>query len=193
VFNWDDFKSKINEELLPKPGNLVQRVLKYIYTRMDKKIPTADVNELTAADTEFLESVKSKISEYCEDFEVTKMRKALKTVMSICGDCNKFMQDQAIWDKTVEENRRRIVLVIMANCIRIVSCLFEPFMPDFSAKVNYFLGLTRTEADEELLATLLTTPSSEFINLIPKGLIMNLPVPIINKIEDITEYRKRFQ
>ena len=121
------------------------------------------------------------------------MRKALKTVMSICGDCNKFMQDQAIWDKTVEENRRRIVLVIMANCIRIVSCLFEPFMPDFSAKVNYFLGLTRTEDDEELLATLLTTTSSDLINLIPKGLIMNLPVPIINKIEDITEYRKRFQ
>jgi methionyl-tRNA synthetase len=193
VFNWDDFKSKINEELLPKPGNLVQRVLKFIYARMDKKVPTATIEELSEDDITFLNNIKTQIVEYCENFEVTKMRKALKTVMSICQDCNKFMTVQQIWDKSVDVNRKRIVLVIMANCIRIASCLFEPFMPDFSAKINFFLGLTRTEADEVLIETLLATDSKEFINLIPTGLIMNLPVPIIQKIDDISEYRAKFK
>ena len=193
VFNWDDFKSKINEELLPKPANLVQRVLKYIYSKLDKKIPSATIDELKESDIHFLEKVKSQIKKYCDCFEVTKMRKALKIVMEISADCNKFMQDESIWDNNVDENRRRIVLVLMANCIRIVSCLFEPFMPDFSAKVYFFLGMTRTIADETLLERLLSVDSKEYINLIPQGLTMNLPIPIVQKIEDITEFRKKFQ
>jgi methionyl-tRNA synthetase len=91
IFNWDDFKSKVNEELLTKPGNLVQRVLKFIYARMDKKVPVAKIEELQEVDIELLTNIKTKIQEYCDDFEVTKMRRALKTVMSICADCNKFM------------------------------------------------------------------------------------------------------
>lgn len=193
VFNWDDFKSKINEELLPKPANLVQRVLKYIYSKMDKQIPVASFDELKEGDLQFLEKVKLQIKKYCDSFEITKMRKALKIVMEISADCNKFMQDEQVWDSNVDENRRRIVLALMANCIRIVSCLFEPFMPDFSAKVYFFLGLTRSLADETLLETLLTVDSKEYINLIPHGLTMNLPVPIVQKIEDVTEFRKKFQ
>lgn len=192
VFNWDDFKSKINEELLTKPGNLVQRVLKFIYARMDKKTPVAKVEELQEAEIELLKSIKLKIEDYCNDFEVTKMRRALKTVMSICADCNKFMQDQAIWSSK-DANRKRVVLAVMANCIRIVACLFEPFMPDFSAKVYFFLGMERTKADEVMLETLLKTDPKDFIHLIPTGLTMNLPIPIITKIEDITEYRERFK
>jgi methionyl-tRNA synthetase len=81
----------------------------------------------------------------------------------------------------------------MANCIRIAACLFEPFMPDFSAKVYFFLGMERTAADEVLLETLLNTDPKEFINLIPTGLTMNLPIPIITKVEDISAYRERFK
>ena len=47
LFQWHDFKAKINEELLPNPGNLCNRVLKFVYTKCDKKVPTAKPEELS--------------------------------------------------------------------------------------------------------------------------------------------------
>lgn len=141
VFNWDDFRNRVNLELLPKPGNLVQRVLKFVYTKLDKKVPVVKKEELDPVDVEFLKGIKEKILNYCESMEVTRMRECLKIVMDICADCNKFMQDMSIWEKGTDETRKRVVLGVMCNCIRIVACLFEPFMPSFSAKIYFFWGL----------------------------------------------------
>lgn len=47
LFQWNDFKAKINEELLPNPGNLCNRVLKFVYTKYDKKLPGAKPEELS--------------------------------------------------------------------------------------------------------------------------------------------------
>lgn len=193
VFNWDDFQSRVNQELLPKPGNLVQRVLKFVFVKLDGKVPVAKSDELTQTDLDFLAQVKSKIDHYCESMEVTKMREALKTVMEICADCNKFMQDRAIWAKETDETTKRVVLAIMCNCIRIAACLFEPFMPSFSAKIYFFLGLERTEADEVMIETLLNTDPKEYVTLIPEGLKMNQPVPIFERVGDISEFRERFK
>jgi methionyl-tRNA synthetase len=38
-FSWKDFIDKNNNELLANLGNLVHRVLKYIYKNYNKKIP----------------------------------------------------------------------------------------------------------------------------------------------------------
>ncbi len=47
AFKWDDFQSKVNEELLKNPGNLCNRVLKYIYDKCGKQIPTATAADLS--------------------------------------------------------------------------------------------------------------------------------------------------
>lgn len=193
VFNWDDFRNRVNQELLPKPGNLVQRVLKFVFARLDGKVPTVKAEELREADLEFLKSIKEKILHYCESMEVTKMRECLRTVMEICANCNKFMQDQSAWAPETDEKTKRIILSVMCNCIRIAACLFEPFMPSFSAKIYFFLGMERSPADEVFLQTLVDKESHEYINLIPEGLKMNHPVPIFDRIGDISEYRERFK
>lgn len=36
VFRWDDFASKISDELEPKIGNLINRVLSFAYNKLDK-------------------------------------------------------------------------------------------------------------------------------------------------------------
>ena len=38
-FNWDDFQAKINNELIANIGNLCNRILKFIYEKMDKVHP----------------------------------------------------------------------------------------------------------------------------------------------------------
>lgn len=48
LFQWHDFKAKVNEELLQNPGNLTNRVLKFVYSKYDKKLPSAKPEELSA-------------------------------------------------------------------------------------------------------------------------------------------------
>lgn len=193
IFNWDDFKSKINTELEPKPGNLVHRVLSYVYKQLDKKVPTCTTAELTEADTKFLTDIKEQVTNLCEAMEVTRIRESLRIVLDVCTLGNQYMQENEIWGKTAEPERKRVVLAVLCNAIRILCGLFEPFMPGFSAIVYFFLGVERVAKDEQFLKTLLETEPKEYINLLPRDLVMNRPIPIFQKLEDIEDYRTRFK
>jgi len=79
--------------------------------------------------------------------------------------------------------------------IRFLSAVFEPFIPSFSAKINYVLGKAeRTEQDEVLLEGALNGGAAFLLNLIPKGQVLNKPVPLFELItpEDVQEYRSKF-
>ena len=43
-----------------------------------------------------------------------------------------------------------IVIAVTCNFIRLLSLIFEPYMPSTSAKINYRLGLHRSPRDEIL-------------------------------------------
>jgi methionyl-tRNA synthetase len=48
--------------------------------------------------------------------------------------------------------RSEIILNLVCNVIRCISCLFEPYMPSLSAKINFLLGHgDRTLEDETLI------------------------------------------
>lgn len=73
--------------------------------------------------------------------------------MEISSIGNSYMQNQAPWDKTnFESGRSKVVIGIFLNFLRFLSALFEPFMPGFSAKINFTLGFEeRTEQDDKIL------------------------------------------
>ena len=68
--------------------------------------------------------------------------------MEISSLGNKYLQDTKFWE---EENkvsgRTKIVIGVSLKFIRLVSLVFEPYMPSTSAKINYLLGIDRTERD----------------------------------------------
>ena len=67
-------------------------------------------------------------------------------------------------------------------------------MPSFSAIVYFFLGITRTEADETFLKTVMELASpADLLNIYPTGTKMNQPIPIFTKIDDVEEFKKRFR
>lgn len=65
-----------------------------------------------------------KIKVYCEFMDWAKIKDGLKTVMEISGDCNKFIQDNEIWSANADQVRKNNVLCILANCIRLLACLY---------------------------------------------------------------------
>lgn len=68
--------------------------------------------------------------------------------MEISSLGNKYLQDTKFWEPEVKASgRTKLVIGIICNFIRILSLIFEPYLPSTSAKINYLLGIQRTERD----------------------------------------------
>ena len=63
-FNWDDIQVKNNNELITNPGNLTNRVLKFIFKNKNQTIPSCEPNDLEERDKEFLQQLMDKFKEY---------------------------------------------------------------------------------------------------------------------------------
>jgi len=194
-FKWEDVQAKTNNELLPNPGNLVNRVLNYIYKNKEKSVPMVDKSKLTDSDLEFLQQLMDQFKSYVESMEAVKLKEGLKKIMEFSSSMNKFMQDNEVWAKDTDKTRQDTVLNILANGIKLMAIMFEPFMPGFSAKLYYFLGFTeRTLEDETSIEKVLGFESNDqLLDLIPKGLTMNQPIPIFERIDKVDHWRTMFQ
>lgn len=51
------------------------------------------------------------------------MREALRVTIELSSACNKFTQDQQIWDKSVPRDRLLVKLGLLANFIRLLALL----------------------------------------------------------------------
>jgi len=60
-FSWKNFQSVINSELINVFGNLVNRVINFIYTRFDKKVPQVYDKKITGYDEDMLDLIKTTI------------------------------------------------------------------------------------------------------------------------------------
>lgn len=71
--------------------------------------------------------------------------------MEISSLGNKYLQDSKFWLKENKSSgRSKYVSGIICNFIRLISLIFEPYMPSTSAKINFLLGIERSKKDEIL-------------------------------------------
>ena len=189
-FKWKDLQSKNNNQLNKNIGNFIHRILKFVYVKMDKKIPAVNM-DLKEEDREFLDNIWTIFEKYIKFFEKQKLRLSLETILELSSLCNKYTQDSAIWKLKGEEKNQK--MAILVNVIRFIGILFEPFMPSFSAKIYFLLNIKRTVEDETLLGKLWENKKKEdiFRLVAPEGEI-NQPVPLVGTIEKIDHYVERF-
>ena len=83
--------------------------------------------------------------------KIVMIKEGLKLAMEISSLGNKYLQDSKFWEaENKKSGRSKYVSGIICNFIRLVSLLFEPYMPSTSAKINFLLGISRSKNDEIL-------------------------------------------
>jgi methionyl-tRNA synthetase len=115
--------------------------------------------------------------------------------MEFSSMMNKYMQDNEVWAKDTEKTRQDVVLCILANGIRLMAGMFEPFMPGFSAKLYFFLGMSDRSAADELLFEVVMGFGEDWerlLGLVPSGRTMNEPIPIFERVDNAASYRDLF-
>lgn len=170
-FTWDDFLTKVNNELVSTLGNYYHRCLSFTHKNFGT-IPEPDTAE---GSKEVMEAIDSAFKEYEECISQCDFKKAIKVVMELSRFGNRYFDSMKPW-ALVKSDKDKCGNV-MNNNLRIVKALAVmswPFMPRSSEKVWEYLGQEGTLEQAGISAV-----TSE----LKAGTEIPEPVPVYKKVE----------
>jgi methionyl-tRNA synthetase len=119
---------RINSDLANGLGNLAQRTLSLIAKNCEAKVP--EPGALTDADRKLLASAHELLSKLRPLFLEQQFHRVLEAIWQVVGDGDRYITEQEPWklNKT-DPARARTVLYVLAETVRHLAILVQPFMP----------------------------------------------------------------
>ena len=126
--------NRMNGELANDYGNLAQRVLSMINKNCQGKV--SEPGNMTGDDEGFLGTAHGLIGQVRDAMEVQAFHEGLEAVWAVVRAANAYIDGQAPWKLAKEDPARMgTVLYLLAETIRHLAILTQPFMPDASAQL----------------------------------------------------------
>jgi methionyl-tRNA synthetase len=145
--------SRLNVELANDLGNLCQRSLSMIARNCEGRLPAAP-NPLTEADAALLGQAQALPALLGAAIEIQAFHVALEEAWKVIRAANAYIDHQAPWAlKKTDVLRMGEVLRVLADVIRHIATVLQPFMPDSMARM---LDLLAVPAEARSLAGLAT-------------------------------------
>jgi methionyl-tRNA synthetase len=126
---------RVNNDLANGLGNLVQRTLSFIYKNAGAVIPTPgtytpdDTALLMAAQVDIVTAVRAELDRQRFD-------KAAEAIFTVVTSANAYIDIQAPWGlKKTDPARMGTVLYVLAEVIRCLGLVMQPFTPDLAGKI----------------------------------------------------------
>jgi methionyl-tRNA synthetase len=133
-FSHSQMIKRINTDLANGLGNLAQRSLSMIQKNCGGVAPTPQ--PFTQADEALLASARALYGEVKNALEEQAFHRALDAIWSVVTDGDRYVDEQAPWAlKKTDPTRMATVLYVLAETVRHVALLVQPFMPDAATKL----------------------------------------------------------
>ncbi|MBN2043585.1 MAG: methionine--tRNA ligase [Anaerolineales bacterium] len=138
-WDWDDFVTRNNSQLVATWGNLANRVLSFAHKHWEGHIPTP--GELTAEDQALVDRVERGFETVGDLLDKVRLRAALLAVMELASEVNKYLDEAAPWSAVKTDKQRAATIVYTAlQAIDHLKTLFAPFLPFSSEQLHTYLG-----------------------------------------------------
>ena len=132
---------RINGELANDFGNLAQRVLSMINKNCNGQVPEKGI--FTKEDEDFLARVDGLLSIVREALDIQAFHIALESIWTEIRNSNHYIDHQAPWTlKKENPDRMNTVLYILAEVIRQLAMVAQPFVPEAAGKMLDQVGVS---------------------------------------------------
>lgn len=164
-------RNRINSDLANAYGNLVQRVLSFIYKQCDGTIHASKVQE--PQDKAILQGLETALTEIRKAIDHQMLHKVCDAIWQCIYEANAYVDSEKPWSLRKENpERMKIVLYILCNVIKRLALLTFPILPKASETILRLLG--ETEFD-----------FTNFDVLLPDQRSINEPFPVFPRIEEV--------
>ena len=135
-FDWDDFTTRINSELIGNLGNFINRALGFTKKTFEGKVP--DTETFDEKDEEAEKRIKSIATDVGMLMEQNHLDRALKKIMEFSSYFNQYFQHKEPWKKGPGTTN---CVFLSVNAARSLAIAISPFIPESSEKIWTQLGL----------------------------------------------------
>lgn len=196
-FTWDDFRNRINSELVANWGNLVNRVAGFAYKRFEGTIPAP--GPLDESDEMLLADIRAGFESVGKLYDSVKLKNALTTVRSLSQRVNQYLNDKAPWQLIKEDPAAAGTAIYVAlQAIDWLKIMWAPILPHSSEQLHAMLGYNGRLFGHQYTQTVEDARGSHLVlrydhsnaaarwepSELPAGQKMNAPTTLFQKIEE---------
>lgn len=135
-FDWDDFATRINSELIGNLGNFINRALGFTKKTFDGIVP--EPIDFDQKDIEAEQKIKTLATDLGTLMDQNHLDRALKKIMEFSSYFNQYFQHKEPWKNgpgTVN------CVYLSVNAAQSISLAISPFLPESANRIWHQLGL----------------------------------------------------
>ena len=138
-FKWDEFESRVNNELVANIGNFVHRTLTFTSNFLSGVVEPVELGE---EDEAVHAKVLAEVDEADRALRDVRIRDAMKNILQVATIGNEYFQRSQPWVLIKQDPARcRQVIYSCVSICRILAVLLDPYLPESSKKIYGFLKL----------------------------------------------------
>ena len=136
--NLEDFKQRVNSDLVGKVVNIASRSASFVVKKFDKDLSKNCIEQ--ALYDEFV-STSTEIAGHYED---RNFGQAMRSIMKLADKANQYIDDKKPWQLAKEEGKMQEVHEITSlaiNLFRVLMTYLKPVLPEMAEKSEAFLNV----------------------------------------------------
>ncbi|MFO8016096.1 MAG: methionine--tRNA ligase [Candidatus Woesearchaeota archaeon] len=136
--DFNDFRSRINNELVADLGNFIYRVLSFTNRNLDSRISGFDEEDTAEA----RKRIEGKFRDIEKAYEQCNFREAVRLILEVGSEGNRYFQEKKPWEVIKDDpEKARKTVSFCVNIVRNISILMKPILPEFSKRVEEQLNI----------------------------------------------------
>ena len=143
--NLEDFKQRVNSDLVGKVVNIASRSASFVVKKFDKELSSNCIEQ--GLYDEFV-AASSEIAGHYED---RNFGQAMRSIMKLADKANQYIDDKKPWQLAKEEGKMQEVHEITSlaiNLFRVLMTYLKPVLPEMAEKSEAFLNVESLNWDD---------------------------------------------